>query len=144
MRKVSATLTILFLFAAFLSAAESAKTLYQKGTKAEAREDYEAAYEFYKAAYQQKPEELKYRVPYERTRMLAASAKIKHGQKLRDAGNLADALAMFQQAVEIGCFDRVEIGGIDEFGAAGIVDQPVDPAPALQRRVGDPAAVRLC
>jgi len=101
MRKVAATLTILFLFAAFLSAAESAKTLYQKGTKAEAREDYEAAYEFYKAAYQQKPEELKYRVPYERTRMLAASAKIKHGQKLRDQGNLGDALTLFQQAVEI-------------------------------------------
>ncbi|HEY3769010.1 MAG TPA: cohesin domain-containing protein [Candidatus Angelobacter sp.] len=101
MRKVAATLTILFLFAAFLSAAESAKTLYQKGVKAEAREDHEGAYEFYKAAYQQKPEELKYRVPYERTRMLAASAKIKHGQKLRDQGNLADALTLFQQAVEI-------------------------------------------
>src|SRR5580698_61491 len=101
MRKAATTLTVLFLFAAFLSAAESAKTLYQKGTKAEAREDYEAAYEFYKAAYQQKPEELKYRVPYERTRMLASSAKIKRGQKLRDQGNLADALTLFQQAVEI-------------------------------------------
>jgi general secretion pathway protein D len=101
MRKVATTLTVLFLFAAFLSAAESAKNLYQKGMKAEAREDYEAAYDFYKAAYQQKPEELKYRVPYERTRMLAASAKIKRGQKLRDQGNLADALALFQQAVEI-------------------------------------------
>jgi general secretion pathway protein D len=101
MRKVATTLTILFLCAAFLSAADSAKNLYQKGMKAEAREDYEAAYDFYKAAYQQKPEELKYRVPYERTRMLAASGKIKRGQKLRDQGNLADALTLFQQAVEI-------------------------------------------
>jgi general secretion pathway protein D len=101
MRKVATTLTVLFLCAAFLSAADSAKNLYQKGMKAEAREDYEAAYDFYKAAYQQKPEELKYRVPYERARMLAASAKIKRGQKLRDQGNLADALALFQQAVEI-------------------------------------------
>ena len=79
MRKVTATLTILFLFAAFLSAAESAKTLFQKGAKAEARQDYEAAFEFYKAAYQQKPDELKYRVPYERTRMLAGASKIKRG-----------------------------------------------------------------
>jgi tetratricopeptide (TPR) repeat protein len=63
MRKVTATLTILFLFAAFLSAAESAKSLFQKGAKAEARQDYEAAFEFYKAAYQQKPENLKYSVP---------------------------------------------------------------------------------
>jgi general secretion pathway protein D len=101
MRKVTATLTILFIFAAFLSAAESAKTLYQKGAKAEAREDYEAAYEFYRAAYQQKPDELRYRVPFERTRMLAAASKIKKGQKLREQGKLVDALAMFQQAVEI-------------------------------------------
>jgi general secretion pathway protein D len=101
MRKVTATLTILFLFAAFLSAAESAKTLYQKGAKAEARQDYEAAFEFYKAAYQQKPDELKYRVPFERTRMLSAAGKIKRGQKLRDQGNLQDALTLFQQAIEV-------------------------------------------
>src|SRR6185437_9092567 len=101
MRKVIATLTILFLFAAFLSAAESAKSLFQKGTKAEARQDYEAEFEFYKAAYQQKPEELKYRVPFERTRMLAAASKIKRAQKLRDQGKLQDALTIFQQALEV-------------------------------------------
>jgi general secretion pathway protein D len=101
MRKVSATLTVLFIFAAFLSAAESAKTLFQKGVKAEARQDYEAAYDFYKAAYQQKPEELKYRVPFERMRMLSAASKIKRGQKLRDQGNLADAMTLFQQAIEV-------------------------------------------
>jgi general secretion pathway protein D len=101
MRKVTATLTILFLFAAFLSAAESAKTLFQKGAKAEARQDYEAAFEFYKAAYQQKPDDLKYRVPIERTRMLSAASKIKRGEKLRDQGNLQDALTVFQQALEV-------------------------------------------
>ena len=101
MRKVTATLTILFLFAAFLSAAESAKTLFQKGMKAEARQDYEAAFEFYKAAYQQKPDDLKYRVPFERTRSLSASSKIKRGQKLRSQGNLQEALTVFQQALEV-------------------------------------------
>jgi general secretion pathway protein D len=101
MRKVTASLTILFLFAAFLSAAESAKSLYQKGTKAEARQDYEAAFEFYKAAFQQKPDELKYRVPFERTRMLSAASKIKRGQKLRSQGNLQEALTVFQQAIEV-------------------------------------------
>jgi general secretion pathway protein D len=101
MRKVTATLTMLFIFAAFLSAAESAKTLFQKGVKAEARQDYEAAYEFYKAAFQQKPEELKYRVPFERTRVLASASKVKRGQKLRDDGNLQDALTLFQQAIEV-------------------------------------------
>ena len=101
MRKVTANLAIVLAFAAILSAAESAKSLYQKGVRAEARQDYEAAFEFYKAAYQQKPEELKYRVPFERMRMLAAASKVKRGQKLRDQGNLQDALTLFQQALEI-------------------------------------------
>jgi general secretion pathway protein D len=101
MRKVTASLTIVFLLAALLSAADSAKTLWQKGVKAEAHEDYEAAFEAYKAAYQAKPEELKYRVSYERIRVLASASKVKRGQKLRDQGNLQDALTLFQQAVEI-------------------------------------------
>ncbi len=101
MRKVTATLTFLFIFAAFLSAAESAKSLFQKGLKAEARQDYETAFDFYKAAYQQKPDDLRYRVPFERTRQLASASKIKRGQKLRDQGNLPDALAVFQQALEV-------------------------------------------
>jgi general secretion pathway protein D len=101
MRKVTVSLTILFLFAAFLSAAESAKSLFQKGAKAEARQDYEAAFEFYKAAYQQKPDDLRYRVPFERTRMLSAASKIKRGQKLRDQGSLQEALTVFQQALEV-------------------------------------------
>jgi general secretion pathway protein D len=101
MRKVTATLTIFILVAAIFSVAESAKSLFQKGVRAEAHQDYEAAFEFYKAAYQQKPEELKYRVPYERMRMLAAASKIKRGQKLRDQGSLQDALTLFQQAIEI-------------------------------------------
>jgi len=101
MRKVTAALAMIFIFAAFLSAAESAKTLFQKGVKAEARQDYEAAYDYYKAAHQQKPDELKYRVPFERARVLAAASKIKRGQKLRDQGNLADALNLFQQAIEV-------------------------------------------
>jgi general secretion pathway protein D len=101
MRKVTASLTIVIVFAAILSAADSAKTLYQKGVKAEAHEDYEAAFEAYKAAYQAKPEELKYRVSYERVRILASSSKVKRGQKLRDQGDLQSALTLFQQAVEV-------------------------------------------
>src|SRR5262245_20837550 len=101
MRKVTASLTIVIVFAAILSAADSAKTLYQKGVKAEAHEDYEAAFEAYKAAYQAKPEHLRYRVSYERVRILASSSKVKRGQKLRDQGKLQDALTLFQQALEV-------------------------------------------
>ena len=76
------------------------KSLHSKGQKAETRGDYEAAYEFYRQAYNQQPDSLKYRVPYERTRFLAAAAKVHRGQKLRDEGHFAEALALFQKAVE--------------------------------------------
>src|SRR5215469_16512828 len=101
MRKVTASLAIVFFLAAILSAADSAKTLWQKGVKAEAHEDYEAAFEAYKAAYQAKPEELKYRISYERVRILASSSKVKRGQKLRDQGKLQEALTLFEQALEV-------------------------------------------
>ena len=101
MRKLTAALTVCVMFAAILSAAESAKTLFQKGVNAEARGDYEAAFEFFKAAYQAKPSELKYRVPYERTRILSSASKVKRGQKLREQGNLQEALTLFQQALEV-------------------------------------------
>jgi len=81
--------------------AESPKSLLNKGVKAEARQDYEAAYEFYKQAYDKKPDDLKYRVPYERTRFLAAASKIRRGQKLRELGKLQEAMDLFSQAVVI-------------------------------------------
>src|SRR5260221_7925256 len=101
MRKAASTFTILFVLSVLVSAGESAKSLYQKGVKAEARQDYEAAYDYYKAAYDQKPEELKYRLPFERMRFEAAAVKVRRGQKLRDQGKLQEALTLFQQAAAI-------------------------------------------
>lgn len=101
MRRVAGTLAILLALTAVFAVAESAKSLHNKGVKAEARGDYEAAYEFYRQAYNQQPDNLKFRVPFERTRFLAAAAKVHRGQKLRDQGKLQDALALFQQAAEI-------------------------------------------
>ena len=39
----------------------SASKLYKQGQKAEARDDIEAAYEFYYQAYQKKPENIEYK-----------------------------------------------------------------------------------
>src|SRR5436305_6045368 len=71
--------------------AESARSLYNKGKDAEARQDYEKAYENFKAAYDQKPKELKYRSAFERNRFLASASHVHRGQMLRDAGRLEDA-----------------------------------------------------
>ncbi len=90
---------ILLLVLAFSSfAAESAKSLYNKGRDAEARQDYEAAYDFYSQAWKDKPKELKYRVAAQRTRFLAASSYVHRGQALKDAGKLEEALLLFEKA----------------------------------------------
>lgn len=101
MRRVVRIFAILLILSAILPAAESAKSLHSKGQKAETRGDYEAAYEFYRQAYNAQPDSLKYRVPYERTRFLAAAAKVHRGQKLREEGRWAEALALFQKAADI-------------------------------------------
>jgi general secretion pathway protein D len=79
-------------------AGDSARSIYNKAQKAEAKQDYEAAYDLYKQLYDKHPDDLKYQVPYERTRFLAGAIKVKRGQKLRDAGKLAEALDQFMRA----------------------------------------------
>ena len=92
---------ILTLFSCGAMAAESPKSLLSKGAKAEERQDYEAAYEYYKEAYDKRPGDLKYRVAFERTRFLAAATKVRRGQKLRDQGKYQEAMELFAKAAEI-------------------------------------------
>jgi general secretion pathway protein D len=84
-----------------IGAADSAKSLYNKGKDAEARQNYEAAFDFYKQAYEQKPRDLAFRASYERTRFLAAASHVHRGQLLRDAGKLQEAVVEFQKAADI-------------------------------------------
>ena len=91
----------LFLVFSLPAAADSAKSLYAKGKTAEARQNYEQAYDFYKQAYDQKPTELSYRSAYERLRFLAGASHVHRGQLLREAGRLEEAVAEFQKAAEI-------------------------------------------
>lgn len=98
-RFAAALLTVFLLLP--IASAETSSSLYNKGRHAEARQDYEAAYEFYKQAYDQKPQELRYRVKYERLRFLAAASHVHKGQQLRDDGKLQEALAQFEQAAQI-------------------------------------------
>lgn len=93
-------LCLLLVLAVPLFAA-SAGSLFKKGADAEARQDYVAAYDFYKQAYNQKPKDINYRAAYERMRFQASAALVHRGQMLRDMGKLEDALALFQQALGI-------------------------------------------
>jgi len=82
-------------------AADQSKALYKKGQDAEARQNYEQAYDFYKQAYDLKPTNLGYRASFERLRFLAGASHVHRGQLLREAGQLDAALAEFQKAFEI-------------------------------------------
>ena len=80
---------------------DSAKVFYDKGTDAEARQDYEQAFDYFKQAYNLKPKDLRYRTAFERARFYAASSHVHRGQLLRDAGKLDEAAVEFQKGLEI-------------------------------------------
>lgn len=93
---------LLLLFTiVLLCSAESSKSLYKKGQLAEARQNYEQAYDFYKKAYDQSPQDVSYRSAYERLRFLAGASHVHRGQLLREAGRLQEAMVEFQKASEI-------------------------------------------
>jgi general secretion pathway protein D len=96
-----AGLLMLILTVALPAAADKAKSLYEKGKDAEARQDYEQAFEYYKQAYDLKPRNLKYRAPFERLRFLAGASAVHRGELLLEAGKLGEALAAFQKAATI-------------------------------------------
>src|ERR1700678_3339861 len=103
MRSLKRPALVLLLVAAITlpATADKAKTLYDQGQDAEARQNYEAAYEFYKQAYDLKPKDLRYRTSFERLRSKAAHTIVHQGQVLRDDGKLQQALADFQKAAVI-------------------------------------------
>lgn len=93
---------LLFIIISILpAAADSAKSLYNRGKDAEQRQDYEKAYDFYKQAYDQKPKDLQFRAAFERLRFLAGASHVHRGQLLREGGKLQEAMAEFQKAAEI-------------------------------------------
>src|ERR1700744_3891816 len=82
-------------------AGDKAKALYEKGADAQARQDYEKAYEYFKEAYDLRPKDLRFRTAFERNRFLAAASHVHRGQILRDGGKLDDAKVEFEKALTI-------------------------------------------
>jgi len=101
LRSPAVVLLVFAILAIPASPADKAKKFFEQGQDADARQNYEAAYEFYKQAYDLKPKDLRYRAVFERARFEAASSIVHRGQKLRDQGKLDEAVAEFQKAVAI-------------------------------------------
>src|ERR1700691_4277101 len=100
-RLMPAAAVLLVIIAILPAIADKAKSAYEKGQDAEARENFEAAYNFYKQAYDLKPKDLRYKSSFERLRFKAAATIVHQGQELRDQGKLQEALADFQRAAQI-------------------------------------------
>ena len=113
--------------------AESAKSFYKKGRDAEARQNYEQAYDYYKQAYDKNPRDISYRAAFERLRFLAGASHVHRGQLLREAGRLQEALVEFQKAAEIdpsSAIAKQEIAVTNRMIQAAKAPAPQSSAPA--------------
>jgi len=81
--------------------AESANTWFKRGQSAEAKEDYDTAYNDYQKALAKSPKDLRYRTAMYRVRVTASGAHMTKGRKLLQAGDQPGALGEFLHAAEI-------------------------------------------
>lgn len=109
------TRLFLFVVLAGISAApmlaDTSEHAYKEGDRAEKKNDYDAAFEAYKLAHFEKPNDPKYMAAYLRLRFYAGGQHVQAGEKLRDAGKLQEAMAEFRHAVEI---DASNFGALQE------------------------------
>ncbi len=80
---------------------QSAGSSFKAGTKAEARGNYDVAFEAYKRAHEKNQSDPKYTAAFLKARLYASSQHIQKGQSLRDVYKLQEAMAEFQRAAEI-------------------------------------------
>jgi general secretion pathway protein D len=81
--------------------AESANSDLRQGQAAEAREDYDTAFELYQKAYNRDPKDARFKIALARIRVTASSVHVTKGRKLLQAGDLQGALSEFLHAAEI-------------------------------------------
>ncbi len=81
--------------------APPASTLFKRGQEAEARQDYDAAFDFFQKASARDPKDLSYRTALLRVRVTAGAAHVSKGRKLVQAGDDQGALGEFLHASEI-------------------------------------------
>lgn len=95
-----AVLAVIGLSGAALHA-ESASSYFKLGESAEAREDYDVAFDNFQKAYAKAPKDLRYRTALYRVRVSASAVHLTKGRKLFQAGDEQGALGEFLHAAEI-------------------------------------------
>jgi general secretion pathway protein D len=80
---------------------ESANTDFKQGQAAEAREDYDTAFEDFQKAFNKDPRDARFKIALARVRVTASSVHVTKGHKLEQAGDSQGALGEFLHAAEI-------------------------------------------
>ena len=119
-------------------AEDSAKKLYAKGQSAEAREDYDASFDFFRKAYAKSPNDLRMRAAFYRLRQTASSAHVTHGRKVLLQGDETGALADFMRASEIDPGNEAAIQEITHLRA-----HMTPPPPRSETSVSEPASSEM-
>jgi len=102
MKQTSRFWIVPLIFALTLSGnADQASAAYKRGTKAEAQDHYDEAYEAFREAHSLKPKDPKYLAAYTRMRFYAAVEHARKGQQLEAAGKFPEALQEFEVASQI-------------------------------------------
>ena len=97
---ISCTVAGIGIFAARLYA-ESANSDFKQGQAAEARDDYDAAFNFFEKAYNRDPKDARFKIALARIRTTASSAHVTKGRRLLQSGDAQGALSEFLHAAEI-------------------------------------------
>jgi len=100
-RIAAAFLLALVAFATVPAHAQSANTLLKRGESAEAREDYDGAFDLYQKAQTKAPKDLAIRTALARVRVTDSAVHMTKGRKLILAGDEQGALVELLHAAEI-------------------------------------------
>ncbi len=99
--RAGVALLVLFGLSHVPAKAQSPSAWNKRGQQAEAREDYDAAFEDYRQAHLKSPKDLRYRERYERLRYQAANLHVDRGRVLRQSGDVTGAVNEFARALQI-------------------------------------------
>jgi general secretion pathway protein D len=135
---------LFFLGAIFVSTpaayAQSASTWNKRGQAAEAREDYDVAYQDYQKAHIKSPDNLWYKTRYENSRFKAAAAHVDRGRIYLQGGDVDGALNEFQHALEIDPSNQTAQQEIDQIRVNRAGGASPTSTPRMQESPGQAAA----
>jgi general secretion pathway protein D len=123
----------LAVFSSVQAHAQSASKWDKRGQEAEAREDFDGAYEAYHQAVLKKPDDLRYKEHFDRMRYLASVSHVDRGRVLKQSGDFNGALVQFSRALEIDPGNQAAQQEIDQLPKAPPAGTPPPPEQMSQQ-----------